>query len=100
MRIRPPGPNYYTFSPSARYDIYVDKNGDGKPETTYHFRFKNQPSQFFLGNTQQSNTVTKVVKGKSTVVGSGLLTPPDNIGPKSTPDYHSLAAAGVPTVRR
>lgn len=22
------GPNYYTFSPSARYDIYVDKNGD------------------------------------------------------------------------
>ena len=23
------GPNYYTFSPTARYDIYVDKNGDG-----------------------------------------------------------------------
>jgi len=26
------GPNYYTFSPTARYDIYVDKNGDGKPD--------------------------------------------------------------------
>src|SRR3954462_2900743 len=25
------GPNYYTFSPSARYDVYVDRNGDGKP---------------------------------------------------------------------
>src|SRR5690349_9367447 len=26
------GPNYYTFSPTARYDIYVDRNGDGKPD--------------------------------------------------------------------
>src|SRR5437879_2908622 len=26
------GPNWYTFSPSARYDIYVDRNGDGKPD--------------------------------------------------------------------
>src|SRR6266545_2015543 len=89
------GPNYYTFSPSARYDIYVDKNGDGKPDVTYYFRFRNQPSQFFLGNTQQSYTVTKVVGGKSTVVGSGLLTPPANIGPRSTPNYADLAAKGV-----
>src|SRR3989440_7283307 len=81
------GPNYFTFSPSARYDVYVDKNGDAKPDLTYYFRFKNQPSQFFLGNTQQSYTVTKVVGGKSTVVGSGLLTPPANIGPRSTPNY-------------
>jgi len=43
------GPNYYTFSPTARYDIYVDKNGDGKPDTTYYFRFKTEPGQFFLG---------------------------------------------------
>ena len=34
------GPNYYTFSPTARYDIYVDRNGDGKPDVTYYFRFK------------------------------------------------------------
>ena len=92
------GPNYYTFSPSARYDIYLDKNGDGKPDITYYFRFRNQPSQFFLGNTQQSYTVTKVVGGKSTVVGSGLLTPPDNIGPRSTPNYGDLAAKGVHTL--
>jgi Domain of unknown function (DUF4331) len=89
------GPNYYTFSPTARYDIYVDRNGDGKPDTTYYFRFKNQPSQFFLGNTQQTYTVTKVEGGKSSVVGSGLLTPPDNIGPRSTPNYDQLAAKGI-----
>ena len=29
------GPNWYTFSPSARYVIYADKNGDGKPDVTW-----------------------------------------------------------------
>jgi uncharacterized protein DUF4331 len=89
------GPNYYTFSPSARYDIYADTNGDGKPDVTWRFRFTNLPSQFFLGNTQQKYTVTKIVGGKSSVVGSGLETPPDNIGPRSTPNYDALAAKGV-----
>jgi hypothetical protein len=93
------GPNYYTFSPTARYDIYADTNGDGKPDVTWQFRFKNLPSQYFLGNTQQSYTVTKIVGGKSSVVGSGLLTPPDNIGPRSTPNYSELAAKGIHTLQ-
>src|SRR5207248_8329560 len=29
------------------------------------------------------------------VVGSGLMTPPDNIGPRSTPNYDALAAKGI-----
>src|SRR6266567_1765748 len=36
------GPNWYTFSPSARYVLYADKNGDGKPDITWRFRFKNR----------------------------------------------------------
>jgi hypothetical protein len=89
------GPNYYTFSPTARYDVYADSNGDGKPDVTWQFRFANLPSQFFLGNTQQRYTVTKTVNGKTAVVGSGLMTPPDNIGPRSTPNYDALAAEGI-----
>jgi len=89
------GPNWYTFSPSARYDIYVDRNGDGKPDLSWYFRFKAGSPTLFLGGTQQSYTVTKVVGDRSTVVGSGLMTPPDNIGPRSTPNYHSLAQQGV-----
>jgi uncharacterized protein DUF4331 len=89
------GPNWYTFSPSARYVVYADKNGDGKPDITWRFRFKNQQPVAFLQNTQQSYTVTRVEGKSSKVVGSGLLTPPDNIGPRSTPNYHALAMAGV-----
>ena len=89
------GPNWYTFSPSARYVLYADKNGDGKPDVTWRFRFKNQAPVAFLQNTQQAYTVTRVEGNSSRVVGSGLLTPPDNIGPRSTPNYHALAVAGV-----
>ncbi|MFL5946435.1 MAG: DUF4331 domain-containing protein [Gaiellaceae bacterium] len=89
------GPNWYTFSPSARYVLYADKNGDGKPDVTWRFRFKNRPPVAFLQNTQQEYSVTRVEGNSSRVVGGGLLTPPDNIGGRSTPNYHALAAAGV-----
>jgi len=89
------GPNWYTFSQSARYVIYADKNGDGKPDVTWRFRFKNREPVAFLQNTQQEYTVTRVEGNSSRMVGSGLLTPPDNIGPRSTPNYHALALAGV-----
>src|SRR5919197_1113766 len=84
------GPNWYTFSPSARYDVYVDRNGDGKPDVSWYFRFGAAKPTAFLGGTAQPYTVTKVVGGRATVVGRGLTTPPDNIGPRSTPNYHDL----------
>jgi Domain of unknown function (DUF4331) len=89
------GPNWYTFSPSARYVVYADKNGDGKPDITWRFRFTNQAPVAFLQNTEQKYTVTRLDGKSARVVGTGLLTPPDNIGPRSTPNYHALAMAGV-----
>src|SRR3954454_10992826 len=71
------GPNYYTFSQSAKYNVYVDRNGDGRPEQTYTFRFKTPTGPYFLGNTQQSWTAT--LNGKAWATGK---TPIDNIGPR------------------
>src|SRR3954464_420610 len=54
------GPNYYTFSPTARYDIYLDRNGDGRADVSYYFRFERKTGPFFLGDTTQPYTVTRV----------------------------------------
>ena len=88
------GPNWYTFSPSARYNLTIDTNGDARPNVTYRFQFRTKTGPFFLGDTAQPYTVTRVAGGKTTVVARGT-TPPNNIGPRSTPNYRSLAAKGV-----
>jgi hypothetical protein len=88
------GPNYYTFSPSARYNIYIDRNGDARPDITYRFRFRRTAGPLFLGNTVQPYTVTKIVNGRARVFARGK-TPPNNIGPRSTPNYRQLAAERV-----
>jgi hypothetical protein len=89
------GPNWYTFSPRARYGLHVDRTGDGKPELSYLFRFTNRKPVAFLSDTAQDYSVTRVQNGRSTVVARGLATPPNNIGPRSTPNYRALAAPGV-----
>ncbi|MFL5971715.1 MAG: DUF4331 domain-containing protein [Gaiellaceae bacterium] len=88
------GPNWYRFSQRARYAINIDRSGDGKADVTYRFRFKNREDTLFLGNTVQDYTVTRVVRGNETVVARGV-TPPNNIGPRSTPNYRQLADAAV-----
>jgi uncharacterized protein DUF4331 len=89
------GPNWYTFSPRARYLLHIDRTGDGKPEVSYRFRFRTKDPVAFLGNTAQEYSVTRIANGRSTVIAEGLDTPPNNIGPRSTPNYRALAAAGV-----
>ena len=88
------GPNWYTFSPGARYNIKVDTNGDVKPDVIYRFQFQRKTGPFFLGDTAQPYTVTRVARGKSTVVVRGT-TAPNNIGPRSTPAYHALATKSI-----
>ena len=88
------GPNWYTFSPNVRYYIHVDQGGDGKPDISYRFRFQRGAGQFFLGNTVQDYTVERIAGGSTQTVATGK-TPPNNIGPKSTPNYRTLAANAV-----
>jgi hypothetical protein len=88
------GPNWYRFSERARYSIKIDRNGDAKPDLTYQLRFKNRDDSLFLGNTVQDYVVTRMKRGDEDVVARGV-TPPNNIGPRSTPNYRQLANAAV-----
>jgi len=108
------GPNFFSFGEDVLYEIMVDNNGDGVEDLTFQFRFKTslQNPNTFLYNTgpiasltdpswnmRQRYTLTLVRgprrTGKATILGTDLPTPPVRIGPRSTPDYESLANAAV-----
>ncbi len=104
------GPNFYEFGDDVLYEIHIDNNGDGQADISYQFRFQTTVSDpdTFLYNTGpieslssanwnrvQTYSVGVVNGGSFGSLGSGLACPPCNIGPLSTPDYPSLAAAAV-----
>src|SRR5215469_4559579 len=107
----PGGPNFYEFGWDVQYDIHIDNNGDGHPDITYRFRFHThvRDGDTFLYNTGPITSLDspnwnrrqtyKVIEirsdGGQKVLGEGLLCPPCNIGPLSTPNYQNLAAAAV-----
>src|SRR5580693_7493732 len=100
------GPNFYEFGDDVLYEIHIDNNGDGRADISYQFRFQTtvRDTDTFLYNTgpieslssanwNRVQTYSVSVNGGS--LGSGLASPPCNIGPLSTPDYASLAGAAV-----
>lgn len=105
------GPNFYEFGNDVLYEISVDNNGDNMDDITYQFRFKttiHNPNTFLYNtgpiasltsaswNRVQTYSVTRVRSGHSPeLLGSGLMCPPVNIGPRSTPHYGDLAKAAV-----
>ncbi len=112
------GPNFPAFDDNVLYAIHVDNNGDAKEDLTYEFRFTTQtrnPDTFLYNvgpitslsdtnwNRPQTYDVTLVSggqgrNGRTELLGSNIPTPPDNIGPRSTPNYDNLAAAAVTTL--
>jgi hypothetical protein len=107
------GPNFFEFGDDVLYEIHVDNTGSGTPAITYQFKFTTtitDPGTFLYAtgpitalrgpgaanwNRRQTYTVTKVQGGVSTVLtpSSGpnpLISPPCNIGPRSTPNYSTL----------
>ncbi len=104
------GPNFFEFGDDVLYAIYVDNDGDGRPDVTYNFRFETKiknPNTFLYNtgpistidsaswNRPQFYSVTRTVKGEASVLGEGLACPPCNVGPRSTPSYAALAQSGI-----
>jgi len=113
------GPNFWKFGDDALYAIHIDNNGDARQDITYYFRFQTQvkdPNTFLYNNNvitvetngageavnypglnvQQSYTMSEVNDGNRTATRSGMLTPPVNVGTRSTntvTPYATLAQA-------
>ena len=113
------GPNFWKFGDDVLYAIHIDNDGDARPDITYYWRFQTtvkNPGTFLYNdnaitvatngageavdypglNVQQSYTVSEVRDGRRVNTRSGLLTPPVNVGIRSTntaASYASLSAA-------
>jgi hypothetical protein len=118
------GPNFYEFGEDVLYSIYIDNNGDGKPDITYNFQFNTvigNPDTFLYAtspitdigdsawNRKQFYSVQRI-GGKpgppgppppppgppgGGMIATNLACPPCNIGPFSTPNYAHLAGQAV-----
>jgi hypothetical protein len=104
------GPNFFEFGDDVLYVIYVDNDGDAKPDVSYQFRFETKiknPNTFLYNtgpistidsaswNRPQFYSVTRVAKDSQKVLGEGLACPPCNVGPRSTPTYPALASSAI-----
>jgi hypothetical protein len=100
------GPNFHKFSDEVLYEIHITKGvGVLDDAVTYQFKFSTAPApktnpdgsatfggrEFFAqlaGSTAggwqaQTYTVTKIVGGTATVIGSALPAAPPNAGPRT-----------------
>jgi hypothetical protein len=109
------GPNFYRFDDAARYWINIDNTGDGKPDVRYEFRFHTKvrnPKTFLYAvppvrslrdpnlNVVQSYAVTRYRLRNGRVRSERLIarnvpTAPNNVGPRTMPDYASLSGAAI-----
>ena len=114
------GPNYWNFDPNVLYAFNIDNNKDGKAnDVRFEFQFKNEfrgvnkDLGLFLSyvalppittldgagseglGLRQTYTVTMVRGDNRTILGKGLIAVPSNVGPRTMPDYESLAAQGM-----
>jgi Domain of unknown function (DUF4331) len=112
----PGGPNFFEFGDDVRYSIYVDNDHDGLPEIEYQFKFETRvrnPNTFLYNtgqirslnspnwNRRQFYQVSRIDhkhhgrghhRAQRHVLARNLLSPPCNIGPRSTPNYQTVLA--------
>ena len=113
------GPNFYRFDDRAHYYINVDNTGDGKPDIRYLFQFTTRtidPNSFLYAkptvdsidspnlNVQQSYSVTKETWNgdkmtSSNVIANNVPVAPNNVGPKTMPNYGALADQAIKPVQ-
>jgi hypothetical protein len=109
------GPYFGKLDPKARYYVKIDNTGDGVEDVAYRWQFKNKfrnPNSFLYAaptidsvddpdlNFVQTYDLYRETykKGKRKSVrriASDLPVAPDNVGPKTIPDYGKVSAGAV-----
>lgn len=112
------GPNFYRFDDRATYYLNVDNTGDGVYDVRYQFKFRTKvgnPESFLYAlpgvssindpklNVKQTYDVTKELYRKGhlvheTKIADDLPVAPNNVGPKTIPDYGAVADQAIKTV--
>ncbi len=112
------GPQWFRFDDTVLYEIKIDNSGDGAEDVVYQFEFTtsrvNNNTVLGQSTVNQDGVISSLTdvdynmpqtyrvrrtngKGERFVVlGSGLIAPPANIGPRVTPNYE--ATLGQPAV--
>src|SRR3954465_4243781 len=112
------GPNFYRFDDRAAYYFNIDNTGDGQADVRYRFKFRTRvrnPNSFLyalpgvtgIGDPKLNVVQTYSIRreryrnGKeisSRQIASGLPVAPNNVGPKTIPNYNAVAAQAIRTV--
>ena len=112
------GPNFYRFDDKARYYINIDNTGDGKYDIRYRFTFRTQyrnPNSFLYalpGVTSISDPKLQQVQRykierllyrngrlvSRKLVRDGIPVAPNNVGPKTIPNYNAVANGAIKTI--
>jgi hypothetical protein len=113
------GPYFGKLDPKARYYVKIDNTGDGREDVAYRWQFKQtfrKPNSFLYAaptvdtvddpdlNFVQTYDLYKetykhgaVVREKQ--IANDLPVAPDNVGPKTMPNYANVSAGAVRDLR-
>src|SRR5262249_12660584 len=107
------GPNFYSFDDEASYYVNIDNVGDAQDHIRFEFEFTTERSNgnTFLYNTgvvtslddpdlnvRQFYKLTRIDDGVETVLIDKAQVAPQNVGPKSMPNYAAPAQPAVQTL--
>jgi hypothetical protein len=109
------GPTFYPFATDARYNLFIDNNGDAKPDVALRFTFHNidnRGNNTFLYNNgpvtsiddpnllfRQTYTLEASFNGGPFVTRlKDAPVAPSRVGPASMPDYQTLRDQAVTTL--
>src|SRR6201989_906779 len=113
------GPNFYRLDDRAAYYLNVDNTGDGRFDVRYRFKFKTRvldKNSFLYAlpgvssirdpklNVQQTYSVVRETfsggrETGHTVLGTDLPVAPNNVGPKTFPNYPAIGGAAARHLR-